>query len=217
MERHRGGSVASERRRRSVLPQARRAGAAALVLLVCAPLAAGAQGARGRSVSKAPKSTRTVVVIQSLEDGRQYAAIVERQRPAFERMDGTLRSGDTEARVAAFLENGDLRLIEERVRYGEEGTARNRYYVSDGRLVYFDSLRVRPRDVGENRLRARDEVITLLAFGEDGRLLGSEKTVNRQPMRLPSTDPPGVLARFESLAGKVAAGGAPPGAQAKAR
>jgi len=157
-------------------------------------------------------------VIRSLEDGRQYAALVERQRPAFDRMDGTLRSGDTEARVAAFLENGELRLIEERASYGEkarEGTGRNRYYVSDGRLVYYDSLRVRPRDVGENRLRARDEIVTLIAFGEDGRPLGSEKTVNRQPMALPSTDPPSVLARFQALAAKVAEAGAATKAQAR--
>jgi hypothetical protein len=154
--------------------------------------------------SGAPKATRTVVLIRSLDDGRQYASIVDRQRPALDRLDGTLRSGDTEARVAAFLEAGELRLIDERVSYGEGGgTGRNRYYVANGRLVFFDSLRVRPRDVGKDRLRARDEVLTTLAFGDDGQLVGSVKTVNREPVQLPNTDPPGILSRFQSLVGAV--------------
>ena len=181
-------------------------------------LAAGdalAQGARGRSVSRAPTTTRTIVVVQDLDDGRQYATIVDRQRPALDRMDGTLRSGETEARVAAFLESGELRLIEEQVRYGEQGTGRNRYYVTDGRLVFFDSLRVRLRDVGQDRMRARDEVITALAFGEDGRVVGSEKTVNRQPVPLPASDEPGIRGRFQALAGAVAAGGGSPQADAR--
>jgi hypothetical protein len=157
-----------------------------------------------------------VVVIQDLDDGRQYATIVDRQRPALDRMDGTLRSGDSEAQVAAFLESGELRLIEERVRYGEQGgTGRNRYYVTDGRLVFFESLRVRPREVGKDLLPARDEVITALAFGEDGRLVGSEKTVNREPVPLPATDEPGIRGRFQALSGAVAAAGSAPQANAR--
>lgn len=162
-----------------------------------------------------PQAARTVVVVKSLEDGRQYASLVDRQRPALDRMDGTLRSGDTEARVAAFLESGQLRLIDERVSYGEAGgTGRNRYYVANGRLVFFDSLRVRPRDLGKDRQLARDEVLTALAFDEDGRLVGSTKTVNREAVALPNTDPPGILARFQSLAGAVETGRA---GQARAR
>jgi hypothetical protein len=80
--------------------------------------------------------------------------------------------------------------------------------------VFFDSLRVRLRDVGQDRMRARDEVITALAFGEDGRLVGSEKTVNRQPVPLPASDEPGIRGRFQSLAGAVAAGGGAPQAKA---
>lgn len=179
---------------------------AALVVLALASLGAG-PGARRMPSRSMPQTARTIVVVKSLEDGRQYASIVDRQRPALDRMDGTLRSGDTEARVAAFLENGQLRLIDERVSYGEAGgTGRNRYYVADGRLVFFDSLRVRPRDLGKDRLLARDEVLTTLAFDEDGRLAGSTKTVNREPVALPGTDPPGILARFQSLAGAVEAG-----------
>jgi len=194
------------------------AGVVALAVLALGPLDAAAQGARGRSVSRGGggTKTRTIVVIQDLDDGRQYSAIVDRQRPALDRMDGTLRSGDTEARVAAFLESGELRLIDERVQYGEAGgTARNRYYANDGKLVYFESVRVRPRDVGKDRLPARDEVITALAFGSDGRLVGSEKSVNREPIALPSTDEAGIRHRFESLASAVAAGGGASRAQAK--
>jgi len=120
-------------------------------------------------------------------------------------MDGTVTSDETEARVAAFLESGELRLIDEQARYGEPGaTGRNRYYVHDGRLVYFESLRIRPRDVGENRLRARDEVITMLAFGEDGQRVGAEKTVNRQAVPLTPTDEAGIRNRFAGLADLVA-------------
>lgn len=177
---------------------------AALAALALASLGAGPGARRMPPRSGAPKATRTVVLIRSLDDGRQYASIVDRQRPALDRLDGTLRSGDTEARVAAFLEAGELRLIDERVSYGEGGgTGRNRYYVANGRLVFFDSLRVRPRDVGKDRLRARDEVLTTLAFGDDGQLVGSVKTVNREPVQLPNTDPPGILSRFQSLVGAV--------------
>ena len=185
-----------------------RVGTLGLALAAIATLGTG-PGARGRNVSRpAPKAVRTIVVIQDLDGGRQYSAIVDRQRPALDRVDGTLRSGDTEARVAAFLESGELRLIEEDARYGEQGgSARNRYYVHDDRLVYFESLRVRPRDVGTDRLRARDEVITSLAFGEGGELVGSDKTVNREPVPLPATDEPGIRARFESLAAGVRAAG----------
>jgi hypothetical protein len=195
------------------------AGAVALALLALAPLDAAAQGARGRSVARGAGGggkTRTVVVIQDLDDARQYSRIVDRQRPALDRMDGTLRSGETEARVAAFLESGELRLVDERVQYGKDGgTARNRYYANDGKLVYFESVRVRPRDVGKDRLPARDEVITTLAFDGDGRLVGSEKTVNREPIPLPSTDEAGIRHRFDSLSAAVAAGGGAPRAQAR--
>jgi hypothetical protein len=209
VERHGDGSVASEHEGGTggSGPGARaRLAVAALVAVAIASLGAG-PGARRLPKSSAPPPTRTIVIVQSLDDGRQYASIVDRQRPALDRMDGTLRSGDTEARVAAFLEAGQLRLIDERVRYGEGGgTGRNRYYVADGRLVYFESLRVRPRDVGRDRLRARDEVVTTLAFGDDGQLVGSAKTVNREPVQLPNTDPPGILSRFQSLTGAVEAG-----------
>lgn len=177
---------------------------AALAALALASLGAGPGARRMPPRSGAPKATRTVVIVRSLDDGRQYASIVDRQRPALDRLDGDLRSGDTEARVAAFLEAGELRLIDERVTYGKDGgTGRNRYYVADGRLVFFDSLRVRPRDVGKDRLRARDEVLTTLAFGDDGQLVGSAKSVNREPVQLPNTDPPGILSRFQSLVGAV--------------
>jgi hypothetical protein len=170
-----------------------------------AMLAASGPGARGRHVSRpAEKAARTVVVIQDLDGGRQYSRVVDRQRPALDRMDGTVTSGDTEARVAAFLESGDLRLIEEDARYGEPGgNGRNRYYVHDGRLVYFESLRIRPRDLGGDRLPARDEVLTALAFGEDGRSVGAEKTVNREPVPLAPTDEVGIRRRFLALTGVV--------------
>lgn len=178
---------------------------AGLALVAFALLAASGPGARGRNVSRpAPKAARTVVVIQDLDGGRQYSRIVDRQRPALDRMDGTVTSGDTEARVAAFLESGELRLIDEQASYGEPGaTGRNRYYVHDGRLVYFESLRIRPRDVGADRLPARDEVITTLAFGEDGQRVGAEKTVNRQPVALAPTDEAGIRSRFAGLANVV--------------
>lgn len=171
-------------------------------------LAASGPGARGRHVSRpAAKAARTVVVIQDLDGGRQYSRIVDRQRPALDRLDGTVTSGETEARVAAFLEGGELRLIEEEALYGEPGepggTGRNRYYVHDGRLVFFESLRIRPRDLGEDRLPARDEVLTALAFGEDGRSVGAEKTVNREPVPLAPTDEAGIRRRFLALAGVV--------------
>lgn len=187
---------------------------AALVTLAPA-LDAAAQGARGRSVARSSSgTTRTIVVIEDLDDARGYSTIVDRKRPALDRMDGTLRSHGSEARVAAFLENGGLQLIDERVQYGDDGgTARNRYYANDGKLVYFDSVRVRPRDVGKDKPPARDEVVTILAFASDGRLVGSEKTVNREKMPLPSTDETGIRSRFDSLAAAVAAGSAP----AKAR
>ncbi len=192
-------------RERHVATSWRTATTVGLALATCALIAASGPGARGRSVSRpAPKVERTVVVIQDLDGGRQYSQIVDRQRPALDRMDGTVTSGDTEARVAAFLESGELRLIDEQARYGEPGaTGRNRYYVHDGRLVYFESLRIRPRDVGEDRLRARDEVITMLAFGEDGQRVGAEKTVNRQVVPLSATDEAGIRNRFAGLADLV--------------
>ena len=183
----------------------RRATTVGVALLAFALLGASGPGARGRSVSRpAPKAPRTVVVIQDLDSGRQYSQIVDRQRPALDRMDGTVKSGETEARVAAFLESGELRLVEEEVRYAEPGaTGRNRYYVNDERLVYFESLRIRPRDLGPDRLQARDEVITRLAFGEEGRSVGAEKTVNRQAVPLAPSDEAGIVHRFRSLADVV--------------
>jgi hypothetical protein len=182
-----------------------RAAAACVALLAFALLGASGPGARARSVSRpAPKTPRTVVVIQDLDSGRQYSQVVDRQRPALDRMDGTVKSGETEARVAAFLESGELRLIEEEARYAEPGaTARNRYYVNDELLVYFESLRIRPRDVGADRLHARDEVITRLAFGEEGHRVGAEKTVNRQAVPLAPSDEAGIRNRFRALASVV--------------
>jgi len=191
---------------------AQRAGLAVLALAALALMAPVGPGARPRSASRGGGAAKTITVVnvKDLDDGRQYSSIVDRQRPALDRVDGTLRSGETEARVAAFLEAGELRLIDERTRYGEAGgTARNRYYVHGNRLVFFDSVRVRPRDVGKDRLPARDEVVIELAFGDDGRIVGTEKTVNRQPVELPAADESGIRNRFASLANAVAAAGKP--------
>jgi hypothetical protein len=202
-----GGGMTTPPRR-----AAQRAGLAVLALAALALMAPSGPGARPRAASRggAAKTVRTIVVVKDLDAGRQYSSIVDRQRPALDRLDGTLRSGETEARVAAFLEAGELRLIDERARYGENGgTARNRYYVHEGRLVFFDSVRVRPRDVGKDRLPARDEVVIELAFGDDGRIVGKEKTVNHQPVELPPADESGIRSRFASLASAVAAAGKP--------
>jgi hypothetical protein len=162
-------------------------------------------GARPRSATRAgSKVTRTVVVIENLEQGRQFAAVVDREKPSYARLDGVLRNGDEQARVAAFLQNGSLRLIDEIAAYGDHGgTARNRYYVHDGRLAFYQSVRVHPRDVGKNRRPARDEVVTALAYDSGGKLVGSERTVNREPAPLEPADLNATHARFAALAGAV--------------
>jgi hypothetical protein len=175
-------------------------GLAALALLG----ASTGPGARPRSATRAAKTTRTVVVIENLDQARQFAAIVDREKPALQRFDGVLRNGATEARVAAFLQDGSLRLIDEIAAYSDGGgTARNRYYVHDGRLAYYDSVRIRPRDVGKDRRPARDEVITELAYDSGGKLVGSERTVNREPVKLEPADLNATHARFDALAGAV--------------
>jgi hypothetical protein len=176
--------------------------AAAALSLVAA---AAGRGARSGGARRVAKPTRTVVVVKSLEQGRQYGAQTTRQKPAFDRLDGTLESKAGKARVAAFREGGALRLLEESIDAGERGSARNLYCVQDGRLVYYESLTIRVRDVGRDLRPARDEVVLALAYDEQGRRVGAEKTVNREAVPLEPAEEAAVLRRFQALAGKAQA------------
>jgi len=162
-------------------------------------------GARsGRAPQAAPKA-RTIVRVSSLEQARRYGAFVDAQRASFERLDGTLTDGNTKARVAAFLEDGELRLIDERQARGEGGSAHNRYYVHEGRLVYYDSVEVDVRPVAADGLPARDEVTLELAYDAQGRRVGGQKTVNREVVPLTPEDEARTVQRLRALGAKVAA------------
>lgn len=180
-------------------------------LAACAALALlGAAPGPKRKTARSSAPAETVVVISSLASARQYADRVEKQRPALTRFDGRLEGGDAVSQVAAFTRGGKLVLIEEDALFGDQGaqgSARIRYALQQGRLVFYESFGVRPRDVGRGRRPARDEWTIALAYDDSGRLIGSEKIVNREKQELGPDDERAALARFQALAAKVAEAG----------
>jgi hypothetical protein len=174
----------------------------ALALALAAlPLVGAYSGAGARPPGAAPgaRVTKQVVVVRSLADGAQYAAIVNRQKGALGRVDGTLPAEGGQAHVAGLFEDSELRLIEEDANHGERGSFRHRYYVSNGRLVYYTALIVEARDVGEGLRPAHDEITLALAYDGSGRRVGAEKVVDRETVHLASGEEKQVLARFETL------------------
>jgi hypothetical protein len=179
----------------------------ALALALAAlPLVGAYSGAGARPPGAAPSAhtTRQVVVVRSLADGAQYASIVNRQKRTLDRVDGTLPADGGQAHVAGLFAGSDLRLIEEDANHGEQGSFRHRYYVSDGRLVYYHALVVQARDVGEGLRPAHDEITLALAYDGSGRRVGAEKVVDRESVPLASGDEKQVLARFQALSQALA-------------
>jgi len=162
-------------------------------------------GARSGRTPHAASRTRTIVRVSSLEQARRYGVYVDAQRASFERLDGTLTDGDTKARVAAFLEDGELRLIDEEEARDGGGSAHNRYYVHDGRLVYYDSVEIDVRPVAVDGLPARDEVTLEIAYDGQGRRVDAQKTVNREAVPVTPDDEARVAQRLRALGAKVAA------------
>jgi len=179
---------------------------ALLALAQLAPVVGPA--ARHRTRRTAATETRTIVNVGDLDQARRYGAYVDAHRSQYATLAGTLTGPDreTSADVTAFLEDGALRLIEERVRHGDDGsTSHNRYYVHDGRLVYYESVAVRVRPVGDGVAPARDEIHVELAYADDGHRIGGAKVVNGESVPVAPADEAAAIRRAAALGTRVAA------------
>ncbi|MFA6235257.1 MAG: hypothetical protein WC824_13865, partial [Bacteroidota bacterium] len=122
------------------------------------------------------------------------SAIYELQR----RDMAPFRIGDTLLTVTIYFENGQIRLIDERVEAEETGSARNRYYFDEASLFHFfgkSSPRINP---GEPEAQFAN-IRTRMYFNAAGNLFDYEHKINDIESKLAENELPSVMQRSVAL------------------
>jgi hypothetical protein len=92
--------------------------------------------------------------------------------------------GDTVSQVTGFYQDDALRLVEEQMNMGDFGSASAKYFYSaQGKLLAYEETKESRSGKAANAVKTEQSTLRLF-FGEDGRLLSGERTVDGQPSAL---------------------------------
>jgi len=162
-------------------------------IVVLVLLAAGcAGGGDNRSESKQDESKSSL--ISSLQSARLEASTLSARKLMFTKVKGPLAKGDSAATYAAYYQGEVLRVMEDDADYGERGGSERGYFLdSQGRLFYYTASDLRVKQSGKDKLRIR------IAYDDSGKVIGSEKTVNGQPVAVSDADLKAVKTRLQAL------------------
>jgi hypothetical protein len=164
-----------------------------LVMGVLVLLAAGcAGGGESKSASKQDESKSSL--ISSLQSARLEASTLSARKLMFTKVKGPLAKGDSAAKYAAYYQGEVLRVMEDEADYGERGGSERGYFLdSQGRLFYYTASDLRAKQSRKDKLRIR------VAYDESGKMVGSEKTVNGQPVAVSDADLKAIKTRLQAL------------------
>jgi hypothetical protein len=164
-----------------------------LTIVALALLAAGcAGGGDNQSASKEGESKSSL--ISDLQSARLEASTLSARKLMFTKVKGPLAKGDSAAKYAAYYQGEVLRVMEDAADYGERGESERGYFLdSEGRLFYYTGSDQRAKQSGKDKVRIR------IAYDESGKVVGSEKSVNGQPVAVSDADLKAIKARLQAL------------------
>jgi len=171
----------------------------ALVLAACGSPDRAGSTAGGLPLGMDPDSVAAVTMLRTRE---------------LARVAGRRGSGDAASTFTAYLENGEVVFIRERVSLGGQGAAENRYFFHAGRLFLFHGEGVRaPADS-----LGADEVYLRLVYRGD-RLAEAVKRVNGVDVPVPDAEIGSALAGLDDLVrlARTTAATSPPRSEGTAR
>ncbi|MBU2709864.1 hypothetical protein [Zooshikella harenae] len=110
----------------------------AVVLSCTLPLLSGCLVEQAKPYQNAPEPE-----VAAIQDNAQLAALkkqallIEAQQDTLHKISGTWQDGDSFSTYDAFLEQGQLRFIQERRKDGKRIEGSHKYYFSQGRLFHY--------------------------------------------------------------------------------
>jgi hypothetical protein len=140
--------------------------------------------------------------IESLPLAERYAATVEGRLDKLARKTGQYVDGEHNFTWAAFREGSAIVLIVEQAERGEQGSGSIRYFFKDGKLALAreSSLGAVPHG---NARGTQPEILRVLAFAPDGRVVSSRQTINGKGVPLAESEAGEALARASGLLKRV--------------
>ena len=164
-----------------------------LGIVFLAALAAGCSSTGGgQSASKEGESKSSM--ISDLQSARLSASTVSARKLMYSKVEGTLTKGNTAAKYKAYYSDDVLRIVEEVSKHGDSGESDKGYFLdSESRLFYYVASDERVKGSGKDKVKIR------IAYDETGKVVGSEKSVNGEPVKVSEAELKSVKVRLDSL------------------
>jgi hypothetical protein len=162
-------------------------------IVFLAVLAAGCSSSGGgQSAAKEGESKSSM--ISDLQSARLSASTVSARKLMYKKVEGDLTKGKTATRYKAYYSDDVLRIVEEMSNHGDLGESDKGYFLDgESRLFYYVASDERVKDSGKQKVKIR------IAYDETGKVVGSEKTVNGEPVKVSEVDLKSVKARLDVL------------------
>lgn len=140
--------------------------------------------------------------VESLPLAERYAATVEGRLDKLARKTGQYVEGEHNFTWAAFREGSAIVLIVEQAERGEQGSASIRYFFKDGKLALVRESSLGAVPHGNSREK-QPEILRVLAFAPDGRVVASRQTINGKGVPLAEGEAKAALERAVGLLKRV--------------
>ena len=164
-----------------------------LIIAALAVLVTGCAGS-GSEKSASSQGESKSSIISDLQSARIEAATLSARKLLFTKVKGTVGGGRGSARYEAFYYRDGLRLMEETVDLAERGQSERDYFLdSHGHLFYYSTLDLLVKQSGKDKIRMR------IAYDENGRVVGAEKSINGEPVKLSEAEMKPVKPRLQAL------------------
>ncbi len=142
--------------------------------------------------------------INSLPLAERYAATVEGRLDKFARKTGQFVEDENNITWVAFRDGQAIVLIVEQQERGDEGSGSIRYFFRDGKLALARETSLGPTPSGRSRAQ-QVEILKVLGFAPDGRLVGARKSVNGAAQAVEAAEEEAVLGRAAELFKRIRA------------
>jgi hypothetical protein len=168
-----------------------------LTIAMLAALATGCAGNAGKPSVQSKEGSKQdeskSSVISDLQSARLSASTLSARKLMYKKVEGILAKGQP-AKYKAYYSGEVLRIVQEESNHGDYGESEKEYFLdAEGRLFYYAASDERAKQ------SAKEKVKTRVAYDASGRVVGSEKTVNGQPAKLPEAEIKAIRSRLDTL------------------
>jgi hypothetical protein len=147
---------------------------------------------------EAPVMTASPLERQVLEV-RKRATVIQSEIGRLDRRNvPTFTYGDTQLDLSLYSRVGQVQLIDERLRYSDGSTERNRYYFDDGSFFHYYGQAKKRVNPGEDPPMIAD-IRMRMYFNDKGNLFHSEKTIDGMQAEMNDAELPNTMRRAFAL------------------